>query len=932
MFGNKVLLTYKRKRRSQSGSFIHGNRCQNSVCEDSHDCSLAKRVKHNKLTDENTSEKHEEKSMDTSDGKKLCFGSIKQPDESSTLPVQKSGDLEAGQLGNHDETERVVTMKESSSTSHPCEDNSKKDVDELPLIMKPSQNDCNTQKNSSGGENSGIECDDGSNKNNIPPSVELNARNDFNVINSEASITREISAACGDESLVLNKSTDRFTESPSKDNFGNQSEHKVTKTNLNRPLITYQCYKRKKCMNGTDKKSNSLHEKESIPVLAKWSMLGNANPSSSDGSSCDECPVNNVPDLNQTQTQDDTSSRSCSRIFPTDLNLSAELSERGELHQTREKVRNADTPCTSGVVSETCIAHVGEQLHHGEDIVKTNSHMAGTEVPSQSSLVHKEVLHLDKDCQGISIIIDSRDLCPGSATADQELEEFQPSVKQAIQNVMCNDMKKSGGHQPQSSDLPPNFAEEHTVELNLGADKDSLHLGTKTLVAKSDSTSSRSAIVENQVTQLEFLSSSNTKLSSEGKTIDDVCSSITQSQSGGCMMLDERTNVQQTKTNQLKHMPTVSLSLGLSLPTELETGGCDSSNCLPTLPLFNLTAGTRDIVQDGLCHSSTNRKPLLLRHKAVLDNIVSKTRALNERGNFQENLKPRGIMWSEEELDFLWIGVRRHGRGNWDPMLRDPRLRFSPFRKPWDLAERWEEEQSKLLKDISVPNFMHPNAERAAAEAALQGNFYFIDPKSGPWRQNPIEETNLSREDVFSYKESNHLKKSLAYSFLSNPAARGPAPMIHSRRTSYNSNIDKYELGFFNSPGSLSISKENSYSDDYPFNCSNAKNHLPRWLREAINTPPMSREPNPSADHCFDAGGSKSCFLPQSQSSALKTNDVHISNASHSSTYSRRKYGMLKMNKSLEHHARKQDDLIVIDSDTSSEETVSDDHRASMKI
>lgn len=104
------------------------------------------------------------------------------------------------------------------------------------------------------------------------------------------------------------------------------------------------------------------------------------------------------------------------------------------------------------------MARVGEQLHHGEDIVKTNSHMAGTEVPSQSSLVHKEVLHLDKDCQGISIIIDSRDLCPGSATADQELEEFQPSVKEAIQNVMCNDMKKSGGHQPQSSDLPPNFA------------------------------------------------------------------------------------------------------------------------------------------------------------------------------------------------------------------------------------------------------------------------------------------------------------------------------------------------------------------------------------------------------------------------------------------------------------------------------------------
>lgn len=53
------------------------------------------------------------------------------------------------------------------------------------------------------------------------------------------------------------------------------------------------------------------------------------------GSSCDECPANNVPDLN----------------------LSSELSEIGELHQTREKVRNTDTSCTSGAVSETRQPH-----------------------------------------------------------------------------------------------------------------------------------------------------------------------------------------------------------------------------------------------------------------------------------------------------------------------------------------------------------------------------------------------------------------------------------------------------------------------------------------------------------------------------------------------------------------------------------------------
>lgn len=926
MFDNKVFFTYKRKRHPQSRSSVLGNQ-QNSVGEDARDCSLSKQAK---LTDEKTSEKYEEKSTDTSDGQKPCFECIKQPDHSTPLPVQRPGVLvpEPGELGISDETEMIVTTNESFLTRQPCEDNSKKDVDGFPPAKKASQNGSDTQKNSFVGENSGNECDNGSNINNISPSAELDAGKDFNLINSETSIPKEISAACDKESLVLNKSTDISTESPSEDNFGNQSEEKVAQMKLAGPLITYQCYKRKRSMDGTDK--------ENIPVLTKWSMLANANPDSCDESSCDESPANNVLDLNQSveiserekplgHTQDETSCRSSSRVFLTDLNQSVELSERGELDQTQEKVRNADTSGTSGVVSETCMTQVGEQPGHGEDIVKTDPHMSGTEVPSQNSLMHKEAEHVDKDCEGIPINVDSRDLCHASTTADQELEELQPSVKKAVQNVLSNDMKKSGGHQPQFV-LPADSAEENTVEVNLGSDKHSLPLAMRTLVTKSDSTSSRSAIVENQVTQLEVLNSSNTKVISEGKTIDDVCSSITQSQSGGCMMLNERMDVQPPNTIQPEQMPTVSLSLGLSLPVEHETGGC-----LSTLPLFNLTSGTKDIVQDGLCQSSTNRKPLHLRHKAVLDNIVSKARASNERGKVQENYKPHPIMWSEEELDFLWIGVRRHGRGNWDAMLRDPRLRFSPLRVPWDLAERWEEEQLKLLKD-SVPHFMHPSTERAAAAAALQRNACFLDPKSGTWRQNTMEETTLSPEDAFSYRESNPLKKSLARSFLqSNTAVRSLAPNIHSGRASYNNNIDKFELGFFNSPGSSSISRENSYSNDYPFNCSTAKNNLPQWLREAINTPPMSVEPNRSAEHCFDAGG-KSGFLPQNQLSGLKTNEVHMSNASHYSTYSRRKYGTLKMNKSLEHHVSKQDNLIVIDSDTSSEETISDDHHASLKI
>ncbi|KAJ1376952.1 Myb-like domain [Sesbania bispinosa] len=953
MIGSKVFLTYKRKRQSISNSFIDGNCCQKSVCEDAHNCSSSTQVKHDKLTADKPSEKHEEKQTDTSNGEKLCFGCVKQPDFPSSLLVQKPDSLKAGELGNCDATDMIVSTKTSFLTSHPCQDNLKSDSGELPPIEKASQNGCDTQRNSHASESSGNACDNYSNKQIISPSVELDAGNNFNLINSETSITREICFTHGDESPALNKSMEEFTDSPSKDNFRNPSGHMVIQTNLTSPSITfYRCYKRKKCMDGTNGQSKLLGEKENISVLTKWSMLANDNPCSSNESSCDQCPVDNVPDLNQSvdlpergkssnQSQGETSCGSYSMVYLADLNQSAELSERGELYQTGEKVENADTPCACGVVSETCKTHVREQLHHGEDIAKTVSHTAGTEVLSQSCLNNKEGQHLHKDCQGVSINVDSRDLCPAATIVDQELEKSQPSVREAIQNDVCKGMNTSGEHQPQF-DLPVNSAEKHTVDLNFVADKHPLHLRMRTPEAKLDTTSSISAISEDQVSQLDFLSSRNTQLISEGKAIDGVCSSITQPQSAGRMMSDERMNVQQTKTNKPNHMPIISLSLGLSLPMELKTGGCDSTNCASVFPVSNSTTETRDIVQEGLYHSPPNRKPLFLRHKVVLDNIVNRARALNERSNFQENLKPHPIMWSEEELDFLWIGVRRHGRGNWDAMLRDPRLRFSPLRVPGDLAERWEDEQLKLLKDIGVPQFMYPKAERAAA-AALQGNFCFLEPKSGSWRQNTME-TKLLPEDVFSYRESNPLKNSLArLNFQSNATVQSHMPTIHSTRASYNNNIDKYEWGFFNSPGSLSISMENSYSNIYPFNCSTAKNNLPHWLREAVTTPPQLVEPNLSAtislsshphpemlgasECCFNGN---SCFLPQNRSNGLRKNELHMSNGSHYSTYSRRKYGMMKMIKSLGHHVRKSDDLIIIDSDTSSEETISDDHGANL--
>ncbi|KAG8365705.1 hypothetical protein BUALT_Bualt18G0134400 [Buddleja alternifolia] len=91
-------------------------------------------------------------------------------------------------------------------------------------------------------------------------------------------------------------------------------------------------------------------------------------------------------------------------------------------------------------------------------------------------------------------------------------------------------------------------------------------------------------------------------------------------------------------------------------------------------------------------------------HRKVLENIILRT------GTGSSSLlkkKSKIDMWSEDELDYLWIGIRRHGRGNWEAMLQDPRLKFSKLKTAEDLSARWEEEQVKIL-DGPAPRSLRP--------------------------------------------------------------------------------------------------------------------------------------------------------------------------------------------------------------------------------
>ncbi|XP_062012290.1 protein CHROMATIN REMODELING 4 isoform X1 [Rosa rugosa] len=149
----------------------------------------------------------------------------------------------------------------------------------------------------------------------------------------------------------------------------------------------------------------------------------------------------------------------------------------------------------------------------------------------------------------------------------------------------------------------------------------------------------------------------------------------------------------------------------LSLGSRLETVN-GSLQELPTMPLFpNLKLPPQDAPRYnqldrevhptlGLGHMPTTFPSLSDNHRKVLENIMMRT------GSASNNLfkrKSKADSWSEDELDFLWVGVRRHGRGNWDAMLRDPRLKFSKFKTSEDLSARWEEEQLKLLEGSAFP-------------------------------------------------------------------------------------------------------------------------------------------------------------------------------------------------------------------------------------
>ncbi|KAM0945045.1 putative transcription factor MYB-HB-like family [Dioscorea sansibarensis] len=153
----------------------------------------------------------------------------------------------------------------------------------------------------------------------------------------------------------------------------------------------------------------------------------------------------------------------------------------------------------------------------------------------------------------------------------------------------------------------------------------------------------------------------------------------------------------------------------------------------------------------------------LSRQKQIVENVITGTQILQEQQDFLlEKFRRYSIDWSEEELDFLWIGVRRHGLDNWNAMLRDPRLCFMESRSAMDLAERWEFEQRKLFNgsfsqpvNLPRPGITHiPLSKDGLLTKPAAGKQYSSWSIGSSDFQRPATETKLSLGDVYLQKES----------------------------------------------------------------------------------------------------------------------------------------------------------------------------------
>lgn len=248
----------------------------------------------------------------------------------------------------------------------------------------------------------------------------------------------------------------------------------------------------------------------------------------------------------------------------------------------------------------------------------------------------------------------------------------------------------------------------------------------------------------------------------------------------------------------------------------------------------------------------------------MLDNILSRAESANNK-MLRKRLKIEA--WSEEELDSLWIGVRRHGRGNWDTMLRDPKLSFSKYRTPEDLAAKWPEEQMKIFDESGsklpkppssgpgLPDEMLVRALRGGTRNSgigmepppprfrshltdIQLGFGDLYPGLLPPRMDPMGQINAIKE-TGSKIDPNLLPPFLRNTFVQGSSTTSRDVGVGSSHARNAPNGPQESANFL--PGT-STSKDLSGTSAAG---SSKSNKLPHWLQNAVSVPPPPPPPPP---------------------------------------------------------------------------------------
>lgn len=207
--------------------------------------------------------------------------------------------------------------------------------------------------------------------------------------------------------------------------------------------------------------------------------------------------------------------------------------------------------------------------------------------------------------------------------------------------------------------------------------------------------------------------------------------------------------------------------------------------------------------------------------------------------------------WSEDELDSLWVGVRRHGRGNWDAMLRDPKLKFSKNKNPEDLTAKWQEEQLKLLDEsgskLSEP--VHgPGISDVRKALAFRGTMVSglgTKPPMPPRSRSHLSDIQLGSGDHYPGLLPPHMDPSSQINAIKESDTKLETnrlpPFLHNTlvpgsSTSYDARPHE-SASFF---PRASSSKDPSGSTGAG---SSKLNKLPHWLQDVLSVPPPPPPP-----------------------------------------------------------------------------------------